>query len=172
MVPEQPGDAATRLRKDGTSLARGMVEMIAALDRKRGKIGNQVVRVEHVTVQPGGQAIVGNARPVSREEDQRVKQGKKPIYRLPDWRTTLPLAQASPRCGAKTRNGSPCRSPAMPNGRCRMHGGRSTGPRTPEGLERVRAARTKHGNYGADAQLLRALVRALKAGVTQIEKLG
>ncbi|MFC1944498.1 HGGxSTG domain-containing protein [Chloroflexota bacterium] len=24
----------------------------------------------------------------------------------------------------------------MKNGRCRMHGGKSTGPRTPEGLER------------------------------------
>jgi hypothetical protein len=33
----------------------------------------------------------------------------------------------SPRCGAKTRNGSPCQSPAMPNGRCRMHGGSSPG---------------------------------------------
>ena len=63
MVPEQPGDAAARLRKDGASLTRGMVEMIAALDRKRGKTGNQVVRVEHVTVQPGGQAIVGNVTP-------------------------------------------------------------------------------------------------------------
>jgi hypothetical protein len=37
-----------------------MVEMVAALDWKRGKSGTQVVRVEHVTVQPGGQAIVGN----------------------------------------------------------------------------------------------------------------
>jgi hypothetical protein len=60
MIPEQPGDMAARLRKDGANLARGMVEMIAALDRKRGKTGNQVVRVEHVTVKAGGQAIVGN----------------------------------------------------------------------------------------------------------------
>ncbi len=29
------------------------------------------------------------------------------------------------RCGAKTRNGSPCKSYAMQNGRCRMHGGTS-----------------------------------------------
>jgi hypothetical protein len=27
-------------------------------------------------------------------------------------------------------------APAMPNGRCRMHGGPSTGPRTPQGLAR------------------------------------
>ena len=38
------------------------------------------------------------------------------------------------QCGAKTRAGSPCRSPAMRNGRCRMHGGASTGPRTLEAL--------------------------------------
>lgn len=32
-------------------------------------------------------------------------------------------------CGAKTRSGEPCRNRPMPNGRCRMHGGKSTGPR-------------------------------------------
>ena len=32
-------------------------------------------------------------------------------------------------CGAKTRSGEPCKNRAMPNGRCRMHGGRSTGPK-------------------------------------------
>ena len=31
------------------------------------------------------------------------------------------------RCGARTRSGKPCRSPAMANGRCRMHGGPSPG---------------------------------------------
>jgi len=30
-------------------------------------------------------------------------------------------------CGAKTRSGEPCKNWAMPNGRCRMHGGKSTG---------------------------------------------
>lgn len=32
-------------------------------------------------------------------------------------------------CGAKRRNGQPCKAPAMPNGRCRIHGGK-----TPVGL--------------------------------------
>jgi hypothetical protein len=49
------------------------------------------------------------------------------------------------------RAGTPCRSAAMPNGRCRMHGGKSTGPRTPEGIERIRASRTKHGRYSQAA---------------------
>lgn len=30
-------------------------------------------------------------------------------------------------CGAKTRSGEPCKSKAMPNGRCRMHGGTNKG---------------------------------------------
>ncbi len=49
------------------------------------------------------------------------------------------------RCGACTRAGTACRQPAMANGRCRFHGGRSTGPRTPAGLARSRSARTIHG---------------------------
>ncbi len=50
----------------------------------------------------------------------------------------------------------------MPNGRCRMHGGASTGPRTAEGLERIRQARTMHGGYGAILQELRVVTRTLK----------
>ncbi len=49
------------------------------------------------------------------------------------------------RCGACTRAGTACRQPAMANGRCRFHGGRSTGPRTPAGLARSRSARYLHG---------------------------
>ena len=38
---------------------------------------------------------------------------------------------------------TPCKGPAMASGRCRMHGGASTGPRTPEGLQRIRKAPTE-----------------------------
>jgi hypothetical protein len=55
------------------------------------------------------------------------------------------------RCGARTRSGRPCKGPAMANGRCRMHGGPSTGPRTPGGKERSRMASWKHGRYSAEA---------------------
>jgi hypothetical protein len=70
---------------------------------------------------------------------------------------------AAPRCAARTRSGCPCRSPAMRNGRCRMHGGRSTGPRTEEGLARLREAHTRHGYYGQDSRTFRECVRALLA---------
>src|SRR5271157_2645210 len=54
----------------------------------------------------------------------------------------------APRCGAKVRaTGCACRAPAMANGRCRCHGGKSTGPRTAEGRASVARANTTHGNY-------------------------
>ena len=77
---------------------------------------------------------------------------------------------AAPRCGARTRCGGECRQPAMPNGRCRLHGGLSTGPRTPAGLARSRRARWKHGARSAqvrallrDARLQSRRTRALRA---------
>lgn len=40
-------------------------------------------------------------------------------------------------CGAKTRAGHPCKNKQIyPNGRCKFHGGLSTGPRTLEGKRR------------------------------------
>jgi hypothetical protein len=81
----------------------------------------------------------------------------------------------SPRCGARTRAGRCCRQPAMANGRCRMHGGLSTGPRTPAGIARCRATRLVHGcrtrahlalrsRAVHAARRLRALTRDLSAG--------
>jgi hypothetical protein len=49
----------------------------------------------------------------------------------------------------------------MRNGRCRMHGGASAGPRTREGLERSRRARWKHGLYSAQAKAEREAIRGL-----------
>lgn len=73
----------------------------------------------------------------------------------------------APRCGAKTRAGTPCRAAAMKNGRCRLHGGKSTGPKTAEGIERIRASRTKHCRYSqasiARRREAREAIRALRA---------
>ena len=50
------------------------------------------------------------------------------------------------RCGAKTRRGTECQKPALKGRtRCQLHGGKSTGPKTVEGRERVAAAHFKHG---------------------------
>ncbi len=80
----------------------------------------------------------------------------------------------APRCGAKTRKGTPCMAPAMANGRCRMHGGKSTGPRTPEGLERSRKANFKHGHYSAESIRVRwyrkQLLRDSQENIVQLQK--
>lgn len=56
------------------------------------------------------------------------------------------------KCGAKARtnNYQPCRQPAMSNGRCRLHGGKCTGPKTEEGRWRVKQSNMKHGLYFAE----------------------
>jgi len=43
-------------------------------------------------------------------------------------------------CGAKTRQGTPCKNTRLyKNGRCKNHGGLSTGPRTAQGKARALA---------------------------------
>ena len=72
----------------------------------------------------------------------------------------LPM-HLSRRCGARTQSGNPWRSPAMPNGRCRMHGGMSPG--APKGNRNA----FKHGRYAAEAIAQRReisdLIRMMKA---------
>ena len=49
-------------------------------------------------------------------------------------------------CGAKTRKGTPCQAPPVwnkatdkaRNGRCKIHGGLSTGPKTEAGRQAIR----------------------------------
>ena len=61
----------------------------------------------------------------------------------PDW--------PGKRCLAKTRRGTPCQSPAFKhNGRCRLHGGLSTGAKTSAGMQLISEANLKHGRYTKD----------------------
>ena len=73
----------------------------------------------------------------------------------------------SPRCGAKTRSGSPCQSPAMRNGRCRMHGGCSPG--APKG---ERNGNYSHGRFTNEAiegrRTLSALIGVLRKAAERI----
>ena len=50
------------------------------------------------------------------------------------------------RCHAKTRKGTPCLKPALKGkNRCQLHGGKSTGARTAEGLQKLRDIHFVHG---------------------------
>ncbi len=56
-------------------------------------------------------------------------------------------------CGAKTRAGSPCkRTDLFRNGRCKFHGGLSTGPRSAAGKARARD-NLKHQGGGGQSPL-------------------
>ncbi len=91
-----------------------------------------------------------------------------PAGRAPVWRAALLLANAAARCGAMTRAGTPCRAPAMKNGRCHKHGGASTGPRTAEGIAAIRAAQWKHGARGKAAADARRSARATLEDIAQL----
>ena len=79
------------------------------------------------------------------------------------------------RCGAKTRRGTGCQRPAnKKNGRCRLHGGASTGAKTSEGLKRISQANMRHGKYTKDKLEMQsenaAIGRAIRKELSQIEQ--
>jgi hypothetical protein len=68
-------------------------------------------------------------------------------------------------CGAFARStGQPCRARAMLNGRCRNHGGLSTGPTTPEGRRAVGSATSQRMRTGQREKALEGLRRWLEDG--------
>lgn len=78
-------------------------------------------------------------------------------------RNTGPML-ASLRCGARTRKGTPCRSPAVAGkARCRMHGG-AKGSGAPLGNRNA----LKHGMYTGEAQEMRRHIRELTRKTNEI----
>jgi hypothetical protein len=51
-----------------------------------------------------------------------------------------------------------------------MHGGKSTGPRTPKGRERSKRARWKHGSYSAEAERKFQRLKAEYASFTAVQQ--
>ena len=62
MLKEQSFEGRRQNLEFATKLVRSYAALLEALDRHRGKGQPQVVRVERVTVEAGGQAIVGAVR--------------------------------------------------------------------------------------------------------------
>jgi hypothetical protein len=78
-------------------------------------------------------------------------------------RNTLPML-TSPRCGARTRTGGSCSSPAVSGKkRCRMHGGAKG-----SGAPKENKNALKHGTYTREAYRQRAAIDAFDA---ELEKL-
>ena len=83
-------------------------------------------------------------------------------------RNTKPMSE-SPRCGAKTRSGKPCRSPSVAGKkRCRMHGG-AEGSGAPKGNQNA----FKHGYYSKAAieerRAIKMLIREAKSFLNEIK---
>jgi hypothetical protein len=145
---EQTFEGRRENLSQANKLSRTYAVLLDALNRHRGK-GQQTVRVEHVTVQASGQAIVGHVETPGEGIDRNRRNN--PMQ--------LSLHRAS-KCRARTRSGHPCQTSAMPNGRCQMHGGMSPG--APKGNKNA----FRHGRYTADAiarrRKISGLIRAMK----------
>jgi len=69
------------------------------------------------------------------------------------------------KCGAYARStGNPCQAKALPNGRCKNHGGMSTGPRTQEGRQAVAQATRQRMASGGRIRVLEGFNRWLESG--------
>jgi hypothetical protein len=100
-------------------------------------------------------------RPSRRWHGRNPGGGIERNQRINPMQSNLPM-HVSPRCRARTRKGSECQSPAMPNGRCRMHGGKSPG--APKGNRNA----WKHGYYSAESIAFRKLIRGLLSDAAEL----
>ncbi len=99
------------------------------------------------------------------------------VYIRKDGEVCLSLLAKEPKvrkkdrgtCGAKTRRGTKCQAPPVwdkdndvaKNGRCKLHGGKSTGARTEKGREAIRESNRR-----------RAKVKQASSGEQNIERMG
>ena len=78
------------------------------------------------------------------------------------------------RCGARTKAGGACQRPAVKRtGRCSRHGGKSTGPRTQAGRDKIAALHTEHGKLTKakrqEAKKRAEVGRKVRAEIKEIE---
>jgi len=94
------------------------------------------------------------------------------------WRIGLAVARACPRCGARTRRGTPCQGLAVRNSRrCRMHGGTALGapPGPKHGMwkhgRRSSAVIERRRIAATEGRMVRAMIRELKAEAKRLGEL-
>jgi len=166
-APGEDGKAGREVARLSGIVARlmeryrlGLLALLKLRDPKNQPPQQMVVNViSHIEHGPdrfgdGG----GGSPPDASNTDTPPAEGSPPAAGLGQLHNGNPAGDftRAPRCGARTRTGSACRQPAMPNGRCRLHGGHSTGPRTAAGLAAAGRARLRHGADTAERIALRA----------------
>jgi hypothetical protein len=149
MHKDQTFEGRKEALNQANRLSRTYTMQMDALSRQRGKVSKRS-RSSTSTSTPAARPLSVRSRP---GVGWRAEIKGNPMQKL------FPM-HLSPRCGARTRSASPCRSPAMPNGRCRMHGGASPG--APKGKTN---GNYRNGRFTRDAiarrRDLNALIRML-----------
>lgn len=79
------------------------------------------------------------------------------IYLLKNGNEPYDLSK-HPICGANKRKGGVCKGKAMKNGRCRLHGGLSTGAKTTEGKLVSAKANFKSGFYSKEVMEMKKIL--------------
>jgi hypothetical protein len=157
----QPGETARFTNAAARMMDVYQAACLTLLKLKTRGTQRVLVQYQQINVGPGGKALVAGR--VGGGSRRRGRGGKRPMN--PMNRELGPLRNGNPRgdlskarrCGAKTRRDTLCQCPAMRNRqRCRLHGGKSTGPRTAAGLERSRRARWRHGVYSRETRAILA----------------
>ena len=150
-IPQQDS-ASTMLNK----LVRTFASQIETLKKYRSA-GEQTIKVQHVTVNDGGQAIVGK---VSQGGGVTENTGGNPMNLVQRMNT-------APRCSATSkRTQCRCRAPAVRGWTvCRFHGARGGAPKGEAN------GAWKHGAYTKEASAFRrectALVRKARQSLAQ-----
>ena len=98
MIPEQPLAGREHNLKHAAKLLALYARQLEVLDKHRGK-GQQKVTVEHVHVEAGGQAIVGNV-----EETGRRRRKKRPAPAL-EHNPEVPCETSAPAIATTRRKG-------------------------------------------------------------------
>ena len=116
------------------------------------------------SVQADATGRLQNAEPIT--GDALMRSSEKEAFIL-----TLGGRIRCPRCQAQSkRTKQQCRSPAIRGKRCcRIHGGKSTGPRTQQGRNLCGAAKTLHGR---ETRAIRAKRQQALAELKLLERVG
>jgi hypothetical protein len=105
MISEQPHLGRQQNLSFANKLSRTYALHMEALDKHRGK-GQQTVRVEHVTVNAGGQAIVGNVESRAGLQQKSESQAHAQVTHAPEQEMRSPFEaerEAVPERGDEER---------------------------------------------------------------------
>ena len=146
MIGEQSFEGRRENLSQANKLSRTHATLLEALNRHRGK-GQQIVRVERVTVHEGGQAIVGSVNAPTPGGGAATKTGEQPHALAYAPGVEMPRQIEAERATVPSAGGAG-------HSVCRMHGAAGGAPRGNKNA-------LKHGNFTAETIAFRKKIAAL-----------